>query len=206
MLSKVDDRPLLKTRTPDRNATPSTIARPLITSRTLRASRLRRVSLSTSVPQACVVRAAARSCRRVMCSRICSRCGALDLVDHQAVGEEDHAVAVRRGDRVVGDHHDRLAEVVHAAPQERQHLGARRAVQVAGGLVREDDRGLAGQCPGTGHALLLPAGQLATAGGRAGRAARRPRPRCRATPGRACARPGRAGAGCSPARSASGSG
>ena len=37
------------------------------------------------------------------------------LVDDPAVGEEHGAVGVRGGDRVVGDHHDRLAELAHGA-------------------------------------------------------------------------------------------
>src|SRR4051794_9739686 len=124
MLSNVDDRPLLKTRTPDRKATPSTIARPLITSRTLRANRLRRVSLSTSYPSGL----SAASRRKILqAGHVLEDLVALrvpDLVDHRAVGEEDHPVAVGRGDRVVGDHHDRLAELVDAASQEREHLGS----------------------------------------------------------------------------------
>src|SRR6478735_2226418 len=159
MLSKVDDSPLLKTRTPERNATPSTIARPLITSRTLRAKRLRSVSLSTAYPSGLgrTGRGEVLQAGHVLEDLLALR--VLDLVDHESVGQEDDAVAVRRRDRVMGDHHHRLAEVVHAAPQEREHLGARRAVEVAGGLVREDDRRLARQGACARHALLLPAGQ-----------------------------------------------
>ena len=68
----------------------------------------------------------------------------------------------------MGDHHDRLAELVDAVPQEAQHLGAGAAVEVAGRLVGEDDLGPADQRAGDGDPLLLPAGQLATAGGRGG--------------------------------------
>src|SRR6478735_10960392 len=97
MLSNVDDRPLLKTRTPDRNATPSTMARPLITSRTLRASRLRRVSLSTSRLSGLGPASGGQVLQpgHVLEDLLALRVP--DLVDHQAVGEEHDAVAVRRG-------------------------------------------------------------------------------------------------------------
>ena len=39
--------------------------------------------------------------------------GVEQLVDDVAVGEEDDAVGVGRGDGVVGDHHDGLAELPH---------------------------------------------------------------------------------------------
>ena len=44
--------------------------------------------------------------------------------------------------------------------QQLQHLPARPAVQVAGGLVRQDNGRLGGQGSGDSHPLLLPAGQL----------------------------------------------
>ena len=47
-----------------------------------------------------------------------------------------------------------------AGPHEREDLGAAAAVEVAGGLVREDDRRPADERPGHGHPLLLAAGQL----------------------------------------------
>ena len=62
---------------------------------------------------------------------------------------------------VVGDHHDGLAQLAHAHPQERQHLGAGAGVQVAGRLVGEDHLRPAHQRPRAGHALLLAAGELA---------------------------------------------
>ena len=46
----------------------------------------------------------------------------------------------RRRRRVVGDHDDRLAELVDRAAQEAEHLRAGARVEVAGGLVGEDDR------------------------------------------------------------------
>ena len=60
----------------------------------------------------------------------------------------------------MGHHDDRLAELAHRLAQERQHLGARARVEVAGGLVGEDDLRLAGERPGRRHPLLLAARQL----------------------------------------------
>src|SRR3954451_17604713 len=37
------------------------------------------------------------------------------LVDDLAVGQEHDAIRVARGDRVVGDHHDRLVELIDGA-------------------------------------------------------------------------------------------
>ena len=51
--------------------------------------------------------------------------GPVELVDHPAVGEEQHPVGVRRRERVVGDHHDRLAVPVHRRAQQPQHLPRR---------------------------------------------------------------------------------
>ena len=47
-----------------------------------------------------------------MRSRTGSAVGSVELVDDAAVGEEHDPVGVRGRDRVVGDHHDRLAELV----------------------------------------------------------------------------------------------
>ena len=55
------------------------------------------------------------------------------------------------------------SKLVDAAPEEAEHLGARARVEVAGGLVGEDDLGSAGQGARTRHPLLLAAGELARA-------------------------------------------
>src|SRR6266540_2698398 len=83
------------------------------------------------------------------------------LVNDLAVLEEQHVVGVGGGARVVGHHHDRLAELVDRAPQEAEQLGAGVGVEVAGGLVGKDDRGRGRQRPGGGDPLLLAAGELA---------------------------------------------
>ena len=67
-----------------------------------------------------------------------------------------------RGDRVVGDHHDRLAEVVDGVAHEAEDLGAACGCRgCRSARRRRSDLGPAGQRPGDGHALLLAAGQLA---------------------------------------------
>ena len=85
-----------------------------------------------------------------------------------AVDEEDHAVGVRRRDRVVGDHHDRLAAGRRRSRAAgRAPRGAVRGVERAGRLVGEHDGRVGDQGAGDGDPLLLAAGQLRPAGGRA---------------------------------------
>ena len=78
-----------------------------------------------------------------------------------AVGEQEHAVGVPGGGRVVGHHHDGLARARPRAPQQAQQLGAGVRVEVAGRLVGEDDLRPADQRPRHRDPLLLAAGQLA---------------------------------------------
>ena len=92
-----------------------------------------------------------------------SAVGLVHAVDDLAVGEEQHLIGVARGDRVVGHHHDGLTEPRHRVAEEREDLRAGPAVEVAGGLVAEDDLRLAGEGPGHRHPLLLAARQLARA-------------------------------------------
>src|SRR5258705_3136327 len=84
----------------------------------------------------------------------------LHLVDDVAVGQEHRPVGVAGGGGVVGDHDDRLAEVVDRLAEEAQHLGPGPGIEVAGGLVGEHDPGPGGQRPGHRHPLLLPTRQL----------------------------------------------
>jgi hypothetical protein len=60
----------------------------------------------------------------------------------------------------VRDHHDGLAQLAVQLVQQVQHLFAGGAVEVAGGLVGDDQRRVGHQGAGDGHALLLAAGQL----------------------------------------------
>src|SRR5215831_9336447 len=91
------------------------------------------------------------------------RGGLVEPAGDPPVGEEDDLVGVAGGHRVVGDHDDGLAELTHAAAQQVQDLGTGAGVEVAGGLVGEDDFRPAGQGPRNGDPLLLPAGQLGRA-------------------------------------------
>src|SRR6476646_1939710 len=72
--------------------------------------------------------------------------GCEQFVDDRAVGEEHHPVRVARGDGVVGDHDDRLTQVVDGLAHEGEDLRAGARVEVAGGFVSEDERRLAEQC------------------------------------------------------------
>src|SRR5689334_20680074 len=84
----------------------------------------------------------------------------LELVDDPPVGEEHDAVGVTGGDGVMGDHHDRLAEVGDGLAHELEDLGTRLRVEVPGRLVGEDDLRAARERPCDGDPLLLPTRQL----------------------------------------------
>jgi hypothetical protein len=79
------------------------------------------------------------------------------VVDDPAVGENQHAVGVACGDRVVRHHHHRLTGLVDHPSQQGQHLGGGLGVEGAGRLVAEDHLGPGDQCPGDRHPLLLAA-------------------------------------------------
>ena len=88
------------------------------------------------------------------------RRGLLHPVHDAPVGQEQHPVGLAGGRRLVGDHDDRLAELVRRPAHEREQLGRRLGVELAGGLVGEDDVGAGGQRPRRGDPLLLAAGEL----------------------------------------------
>ena len=147
---------------------------------------LREVSLSTSVattkPTA-MTTASVEAISRAACARIWARRtvrtsqapSPRERVEHglrgrgdqlagePAVGEQHDAVGVGGGGRVVGDHDDRLAGLLHAGAQQAEHLRAGARVEVAGGLVGEDDVGPGQQGAGDRDPLLLAAGQLVRA-------------------------------------------
>src|SRR5579862_9000725 len=87
----------VSTNVPATKATPSTIERAVSARRTLCAARLFSVALSTSPLHALHVVDDARRRRR------------RHLVHDPPVAEEHDALRVRRGDGVVGHHHDRLS-------------------------------------------------------------------------------------------------
>ena len=104
-----------------RTPTPSTIANVLITQPQLAAEQRlsRRRAASAGGGRREVVGRRASSARHAARARA-RGVGLAHLVDDPAVGEEHDPVGVRGGDRVVGDHHDRLAELVDRAAQERR--------------------------------------------------------------------------------------
>jgi hypothetical protein len=65
------------------------------------------------------------------------------------------------GDRIVGDHRDRLTEIGYRGRQERKELGTGPGVEVPRRLVGEHNLRLGGECPRNGNALLLATGELA---------------------------------------------
>src|SRR5712692_6497236 len=76
-----------------------------------------------------------------------------------AVADVDDAVGVERYVVLMGDQHDGVALAVQAL--ERRHdLVAGGAVEVAGGLVGQQDGGVVHQGASDGHALALAAGEL----------------------------------------------
>src|SRR5262245_17027712 len=82
------------------------------------------------------------------------------LVDDAAVEQMDGAVGMAGEARVVRHHADRGAVAVEV-PQQLHHRVAVPRVEVAGGLVGEQDRRLAHERPRHRHALLLAARELA---------------------------------------------
>ena len=68
--------------------------------------------------------------------------------------------AIGRGLRVVGDHDRRLAVALDRCAQDLEHLGRRRRVEVAGGLVGEEHRRAREERAGDRDALLLAAREL----------------------------------------------
>src|SRR5580704_2668468 len=138
----------VRTRVPEMNVTPSTMARPVRARRNLWASR----------PLTVTVHMSAAEPLHPLQNRIGGRRGELSL--NLAVGQEHDAVRVGRAARIVRDHDDRLPELRHRATEEGQHLGRRVRVEVAGGLVGEDEVRPVDECPGTGGTLLLAPGHL----------------------------------------------
>src|SRR3954452_18986860 len=96
----------LNTKTPERNAQPAMTASAERRRRPLRARTFFSAMRSTSFPEAL------HAVEHLL------RCRLGHLVDDLAVGEEDDAIGVARRDRIVGDHHDGLAELVHGAAHE----------------------------------------------------------------------------------------
>ncbi len=81
------------------------------------------------------------------------------ILHDPAVEKVDDAVGVARVALRVGDHHDGGALVVQLGEQVH-HLLAVLGVEVASGLVGEDELGVGDHGAGDGHALLLSAREL----------------------------------------------
>ena len=76
------------------------------------------------------------------------------------VADHEDAVGIGGRLRVVGHEHDRLVALDTGAPQRVEDLDAGRVVEVAGGLVGEQERRAGDHRPGDGDALLLPHREL----------------------------------------------
>jgi len=83
------------------------------------------------------------------------------LVAELALVEINRARGASGGVRIVGDHDDRLAMFTVKRLEQGQNLVPGFAVQVAGGLVAEQQSGVGHDGAGNAHALLFPAGKLA---------------------------------------------
>src|SRR6201987_497538 len=117
----------VRTNVPEMNVTPSTMASAVSASRSLWASRPLIVTFHMSGPQ------------RPDPLQDGVSGGLVEFAHYGSVGQEDDSVRVRGSARVVGHHDDRLAELRQRAPQEREQVGGGVRVQVAGGLVGEDE-------------------------------------------------------------------
>ena len=84
-------------------------------------------------------------------------------LDQLALVEVQHAVGAAGGPRIVRDQQDRLAERPAKLRQQVEDFVGGMGVQVAGGLVGHDERGVGDDGPGDAHTLLLAAGELARA-------------------------------------------
>src|SRR6478609_2306148 len=114
----------VSTNVPDTNATPSITATPVSRKRTF----LAQIPLSVTFHMGLGAQALHLVEHRV-------GIGCEQLVDDRSVGEEHHPVGIARGDGVVRDHHDGLAELVDGLAHEGEDLRTRTRVEVAGGLV-----------------------------------------------------------------------
>src|SRR5712671_7942208 len=84
------------------------------------------------------------------------------MIEELSVGQDGDAGGEAFGQgALVGDHDDGHAEGVLNFAEEQEDLLAGGGVEIAGGLIGEEDGGLIYQCAGESAALLLAAGELA---------------------------------------------
>ena len=104
-----------------------------------------------------------------VCERPRPRCGTCPSTSSRhlrsggvdaAVTEADRPAHLRGDVGLVGDEDDGAARGVEVV-QEGEDVRGRGRVEVAGGLVGQEERGLGHECPGDGDALLLAARELA---------------------------------------------
>ncbi len=95
----------------------------------------------------------------LLIQRLVRRRAAVDLVEHRAVLDEQHARGVARGLDRVRHHEDGLSRSVDALEQAQQLVGAL-GVERAGRLVGEEQLRLRDERAGDRRALLLSAGKL----------------------------------------------
>src|SRR5215203_1151383 len=134
----------VRTKEPATKATPRKTAKVVSSARTLRAQRLLRPRLVKLLLQL---------------DYLVRRAGG-GVADDPPVLQGDQPVGVGGGNRVVGDHHHRLAELVDRLAQQLEDVGAGLGVEVAGGLIGEDHGRFADQGAGDRDPLLLAAGEL----------------------------------------------
>src|SRR5690348_11499240 len=146
----------VRTNVPEMNVTPKMIASAVSASRSLCASSPLSVTFRMCHPPLLIAERPHAFQHGVGGRRF-------ELAHHRPVGQEHHPVGVGGTARVVRHHDDRLAEFADRLLQEGQDAVRGVRVEVAGGLVGEDQVGLVDQRPGAGDALLLAAGELGRA-------------------------------------------
>ena len=80
--------------------------------------------------------------------------------DELALFEMKGAVSHGGSPGIVSDHHDGLAMVPREGAEEVEHGGFRPGIEVAGGLVRDEQSRVMDNGAGDGHALFLAAGEF----------------------------------------------
>ena len=90
------------------------------------------------------------------------------LVYHLAIFQENDAISISGDARVVRDHDDGAVVLFRYIPQQTGDFVAGVCVEVAGGFVGQDERGLSHQGAGNRHTLLFATGELVRAVGHPG--------------------------------------
>ena len=79
---------------------------------------------------------------------------------HHPIGNPDDPFGGSGDVGVMSDQNNGHAFLFVELPEEFQDFFTGLGVEVAGGLIREQDGGIIDEGPGNGHPLLLPAGEL----------------------------------------------